>query len=68
MSEERFRPTPHREGPPSGGDDAPGSGPSRQEIRERADRLRAQGSGIIRSALSGDSQRYVDQGQQHGGQ
>ena len=52
------------QGSPGGGD----TGLNLAQIRERAERLRKLGSGIIQDALSGNSERFLEQSRQQGGQ
>jgi len=68
MSEERNRQrTRDQAGSGNNGEGNEG-GPDRIAIQDRANRLRSLGSGIIQNALSGNSERYLEQGKQMGGQ
>ena len=54
--------------PEPGAPGGPNDGPDLAEIRERAERLRNLGSGIIQNALSGNSERFLRHSRQQGGQ
>ena len=62
----RNQPSPDEAGAPGAG--GPGDSPELAEIRERAERLRNLGSGIIQNALSGNSERFLQHSRQQGGQ
>jgi hypothetical protein len=69
MSDElRLRSTDRTRPAPAGAGAAAGGGTDRAALRERAERLRNLGSGIIRDALSGDSERFLEHSRQQGGQ
>jgi hypothetical protein len=54
--------------PPAGAGAAGGAGSGGDEVRARARRLLDVGDDLIRRALSGDSERFLAQNRQQGGQ
>jgi hypothetical protein len=53
---------------PVGSNDAASEGRQTEELRDRAERLLDAGDDIVRRALSGNSQRFLAQNRQQGGQ
>jgi hypothetical protein len=64
----RQRRTDHTRPAPAGAGHGDGGHPDRAALRERAERLANLGSGIIRDALSDDSERFLEHSRQQGGQ